>query len=95
VEAGVIEQALDFVRRNIEVSAWIEDGGRRQERWDYPLDAVREAIVNAVAHRAYTITFSDIELSIYADRLEVILARASPQHGDGRENARGLPCLAQ
>lgn len=72
VEAGVIEQALDFVRRNTTVSAWIEDGGRRQERWDYPLEAVREAIVNAIAHRDYTITVTDIELSIYADRLEVI-----------------------
>ncbi|MBS3948794.1 MAG: putative DNA binding domain-containing protein [Dethiobacter sp.] len=72
VDAGVIEQALDFVRRNIEVKAWIDDGGRRQERWDYPLDAVREAVVNAIAHRDYTITVSDIELSIYSNRLEVI-----------------------
>ncbi|MEW6741834.1 MAG: ATP-binding protein [Planctomycetota bacterium] len=72
VEAGVIEQALDFLRRNIEVNTWIDDGGQRQERWDYPLDAVREAVVNAIAHRDYTITVSDIELSIYIDRLEVI-----------------------
>ncbi len=72
IEAGVIEQALDFVRRNIDVEAWIDDGGRRQERWAYPLDAVREAIVNAVAHRDYTITVMDIELSLYSDRLEVI-----------------------
>lgn len=72
VEAGVIEQGLDFVRRNTTVSAWIEAGGRRQERWDYPLEAVREAVVNAIAHRDYTITVTDIELSIYADRLEVI-----------------------
>ena len=71
VEAGVIEQALDFVRRNTEVTAWIE-GGRRLERWDYPLDAVREALVNAVAHRDYTITVTDIELSIYTDRIEII-----------------------
>ena len=72
VEAGVIEQALDFVRRNTTVSAWIEDGGRRQERWDYPLETVREAVVNAIAHRDYTITVTDIELSIYADRVEVV-----------------------
>ena len=72
VEAGVIEQALDFVRRNIEVTAWIENGGRRLERWDYPLEAVREALVNAVAHRDYTITVTDIELSIYTDRIEII-----------------------
>jgi ATP-dependent DNA helicase RecG len=72
VEAGVIEQALDFVRRNIEVAAWIEDGGRRLERWDYPLEAVREALVNAIAHRDYTIAVIDIDLSIYADRIEII-----------------------
>ena len=72
VETGVIEQAVDFVRRNIEVEAWIDQGGRRQERWDYPLEAVREALVNAVAHRDYTIAVMDIELSLYSDRLEII-----------------------
>ena len=72
VEIGVIERALEFVRRNTRVEAWIEEGGRRRDRWDYPLDAIREAVVNAVAHRDYTITVTDIELSIYSDRLEVI-----------------------
>lgn len=72
VETGVIQQTIDFVRRNTALQAWIDDGGRRQERWDYPLEAVREAIVNAIAHRDYTITVIDVELSIYSDRLEVI-----------------------
>ena len=72
VESGVLEGALDFVRRNSEVRAWIGDTGQRQERWDYPLETVREALVNAVAHRDYTITVTDIELSLYADRLEIV-----------------------
>ena len=72
VESGVLEGALDFVRRNSEVKAWIGDTGQRQERWDYPLETVREALVNAVAHRNYTITVTDIELSLYADRLEIV-----------------------
>jgi ATP-dependent DNA helicase RecG len=72
VEAGVIEQALDFVRRNIGMKARIADGGRRIERWDYPLEAVREALVNAIAHRDYTIAVTDIELSVYDDRLEIL-----------------------
>ncbi len=72
VEAGVIEQAMAFVRHNIGHTGWIDDGGRRQERWDYPLEVVREAVVNAIAHRDYTISVTDIELSIYSDRLEVI-----------------------
>ena len=72
VESGVLEGALDFVCRNSEVKAWIGDTGQRQERWDYPLETVREALVNAVAHRDYTITVTDIELSLYADRLEIV-----------------------
>lgn len=72
VESGVIEQALDFVRRNVEVEAWIDAGGQRRERWDYPLEAVREAIVNAIVHRDYTLTVLDIEVSIYVDRIEII-----------------------
>jgi ATP-dependent DNA helicase RecG len=72
VETGIIEQGLDFVRRNIEIKAWIGTGGQREERWDYPLAAVREALVNAVAHRDYTIAVIDIELSLYSDRLEII-----------------------
>lgn len=71
-EAGVIEQALDFVRRNTGIKASIGATGQRQERWDYPLDAVREAVVNAVAHRDYTITVMDVELSLYSDRLEIV-----------------------
>ena len=72
VEAGVVEQAMDFVRRNIAMDAVIDPGGQRQERWDYPMEAVREAIVNAIAHRDYTISVMDIELSIYSDRMEII-----------------------
>lgn len=73
LEPGLLEQAMHFVRRNSAVEAWIDEGGRRQDRWkDYPLEAVREALVNAIAHRDYTIAGTDIELSMYADRLEVI-----------------------
>lgn len=73
LDRGLIEQAMDFVRRHTAVEAWIDEGGRRHDRWkDYPLDAVREAIVNAVAHRDYSIAVMDIELSMYEDRLEVI-----------------------
>lgn len=72
VEAGLVEQALAFVHRNTRVEGWVDEGGRRVERRAYPDEAVREVIVNALVHRDYTVTGTDIELSIYPDRLEVI-----------------------
>lgn len=71
LEKGVIDRTVDFVARNMGTTAWLE-GGRRRRRKAFPLDAVREAVVNAVAHRDYTIAGTDIEVSLYSDRLEVI-----------------------
>ncbi|MGH8488187.1 MAG: ATP-binding protein [Gammaproteobacteria bacterium] len=71
VEKGVIDRTVDFVARNLGTTAWLE-GGRRRRKKSLPLDAVREAVVNAAAHRDYTIVGTDIEVSLYRDRLEVI-----------------------
>jgi ATP-dependent DNA helicase RecG len=71
VENGLAEQALDFVRRNIPASVTLE-GARRIERPVYPPEVLREVIVNALIHRDYLLTSTDIELAIYADRLEII-----------------------
>jgi len=73
VEAGLVEQALAFVQRNTTVTGHLEEGGaRREEISAYPQEAVREAIVNALIHRDYLLSGTDIELSIYEDRLEIV-----------------------
>jgi ATP-dependent DNA helicase RecG len=73
IETGIVEQTIEFVRHNTSVEAKIDERGVRQDRWkDYPLESVREAVVNAIVHRDYTITVMDIEISIFNDRLEVI-----------------------
>ena len=71
LEKGVIDRTVDFVRRNMGSVAWLE-GARRRRKRAFPLDAVREAVVNAVAHRDYAREGTDIEVSLYGDRLEVI-----------------------
>ena len=71
LESGLAERAVEFVRRNIETVRLV-DGVRRKEQWDYPEEAVREAVVNAIVHRDYLLSGSDIELSVYSDRLEVV-----------------------
>ena len=70
VEIGLVEQAWDFVRRNTTPTAHIERG-RRIDCWEYPEIVIREAIVNALVHRDYSIAGTDIMLAIYSDRLEI------------------------
>lgn len=57
--------------RHINKSAWIEPMKiERQEKWEYPPDAVREAIVNAVCHRDYEST-GNIQIRVFDDRIEI------------------------
>ena len=72
VEAGLPEQALNFVQRNTRKQVTLEDGLRRVEKPAYPEEVIREAIVNALIHRDYLLSDTDIELLIFQDRLEVI-----------------------
>jgi len=62
---------LDFVRRNTPAIAVLENG-RRLEKSAYPQEALREGVVNALIHRDYLLTSTDIELAVYSDRLEII-----------------------
>lgn len=71
VDRGVVEQALDFVARNTRVTSELE-GAQRTERPQYPPEVVREAVVNALVHRDYLLTSTDVELSLFDDRLEII-----------------------
>ena len=71
VKLGLVDKAWDFVRRNTTPSAHLE-GARRIDRWEFPEEAVREAVVNALVHRDYSIAGTDIMLAIFSDRLEVV-----------------------
>jgi ATP-dependent DNA helicase RecG len=71
VENGLVEEALNFVRRNTPVTASL-DNGRRIDRSAYPAEVLREGIVNAIIHRDYLLSSTDIELAVYSNRLEII-----------------------
>jgi ATP-dependent DNA helicase RecG len=47
-------------------------GLQREEQPEYPSFAVREALVNAIAHRDYRLSGRRVEIRMYEDRLEVI-----------------------
>ena len=69
LEPGLVEKAVEFVERSTK-AVQLEDRVR-QQRSDYPPEVVREAIVNAIIHRDYSLSGADIEVSIYSDRLEI------------------------
>lgn len=73
IEGNVIEQidkAIDFVKKHLKIRFEITGEARRREIWEYPLDAIREAVINAVCHRDYTES-SDIQIRIYDNELFV------------------------
>jgi len=72
IDNGLIENFIEQVKPFITQEAdEIDEGFRRELEWFYPSDAVREVLINALAHRDWT-RFVDIEVGIYSDRLEVI-----------------------
>jgi ATP-dependent DNA helicase RecG len=71
-QEGVIEKLSAVIRPFVsEESGEIDENMRRERQWHYPWEALREAVINALAHRDWTIAV-DIELSVYSDRLEII-----------------------
>ena len=65
-----LQQAEIFLRHNLQSVVRIS-GLTHQEMPEYPFEAVRELLVNAVAHRDYNLQGDTIHLNIFADRLEV------------------------
>ena len=52
----MVEEALNFCRRNMKVKTIIsKETGERKDVTEYPVDALREAILNALIHRDYSI----------------------------------------
>ena len=70
----MLEEAVEFVRRNSRTKTIINDNGQRVDKPEYPVKAVREAILNALVHRDYSIHTENVPVRIemYRDRMEII-----------------------
>jgi len=74
-----IRKAEAFVTANMRRGMRIR-GLEREEVPEYPLSVVREAIVNAVAHRDYSIRGDNIRVIMFSDRMEVYSPGRLPGH---------------
>lgn len=71
---GTVQEQIDetemFLNQHMPVGARIE-GWKRIDLPDYPIEALREAVVNAVIHRDYSRRGESIRVFYYADRIEI------------------------
>lgn len=72
--SDMLDGAMQFVNRNMRIKTIINPhNGKREDRPDYPLTAVREAVLNALVHRDYSIHTEGmpIQLIMFEDRMEI------------------------
>ena len=85
--------ACHFVEKNMRVAACKGLGGGRRDMPDFDLQAVFEALVNAVAHRDYSVFESKVRLRIFDNRLElyipgILVNTMQPEHFPYRQASR-------
>lgn len=70
----MLEEAMVFCKRNMKIKTIIDTKtGKRNDRTEYPINAVREAILNALIHRDYSVHTegTPIQINFFTDRLEI------------------------
>jgi ATP-dependent DNA helicase RecG len=63
------EGDMDFMVKQTNKAYIITGNPRREERWDYPMDALREIIINMIVHRDYR-SANDSTIKVFDDRIE-------------------------
>ena len=70
----MVLEAMQFCNRNMKSRTVIDpESGKRQDRLEYPPEAIREAILNALIHRDYSFYTegTPVQIIFYQDRLEI------------------------
>jgi ATP-dependent DNA helicase RecG len=88
-EDGLLDLLMNKVRQHASREKLSENLLTRKLVWDYSPEAVREAVTNAIVHRDWTRP-SDIEISLYADRMEIISPGALPNNVSVERMKQGL-----
>lgn len=71
---SMTEEALNFCMRNMKVRTSISpETGARTDRTEYPISAIREAVLNALIHRDYSqyTEGTPVQIDFFTDRLEI------------------------
>jgi len=72
-----VDEVMNYMRRVLQLSYTINGEAQRKETWEYPLDAVREIVTNAICHRDYS-SPAETQIKIFDDQLVVYNPGALP-----------------
>lgn len=87
---AIFDEAYSFIVRNTPtVSSFIKGKPKRQDSPLYPEEAVREALINALAHRDYSAFSGGIGIHIFPRRLEIWNSGSFPNGITGESLAKG------
>ena len=65
-----VDSVIAFVRKHINKRIEITGKPQHDEIWDLPLEAVREAVINAIVHRDYSES-GDTVVKVFPNRIEI------------------------
>ncbi len=69
----ILDGAMNFINRNMHEKTIIDNNGKRADKTEYPVKAIREIILNALIHRDYSVNTerSPIRIMMFRNRIEV------------------------
>ncbi|MBE9464794.1 RNA-binding domain-containing protein [Dyadobacter subterraneus] len=73
-----IEDVLTFIKKHINKEYIITGNPQREERWEYPLNAIREIIINMIVHRDY-MHYGDSSVKVFDHYIEFFNPGPLPQ----------------
>ena len=80
--ATMLKGAIDFIEKNIRTKVLINKNGERINEIEYPMDAIREAVLNAIVHRDYSIHSEGIPISIVIYNDRIVIRNPGGLYGD-------------
>ena len=96
----VLRRLDELIELNIQVRTRVAGVQREQRQPDYPADALRQLVRNAIMHRSYEATTTPVRIRWYADRVEIVspgglYGRMTPENfGSGDTDYRN-PLVAE
>lgn len=74
-----LDQVTDFIKKHINKEIIISGKSQNTERWQYPIEAVREIVANMIVHRDYSLS-TDSMIKIFDDKIIFFNPGGLPQN---------------